>query len=58
MLWTGGDFADWKRRLADNAGKTQYLRFIAPARARLRALVAGDALEEALGPLLDASPPG
>lgn len=20
MLWTGGDFADWKRRLADNAG--------------------------------------
>lgn len=44
--------------LADNAGKTQYLRFIAPARARLRALVAGDALEEALGPLLEASPPG
>lgn len=20
MLWTGGDFSDWKRRLADNAG--------------------------------------
>lgn len=20
MLWTGGDFADWRRRLADNAG--------------------------------------
>lgn len=42
--------------LADNAGKTQYLRFITPARARLRMLVAGDALEEAVGPLLDASP--
>jgi len=38
--------------LADNAGKTQYLPFIAPARARLRALVAGDALEDAVAPLL------
>ena len=43
--------------LADNFGKMRYLEFMAPACARLRALLPGSGLEDALGDLLGGHAP-